>query len=369
MAHFLNFTCKKLLLVVLFGLTFNLSSKAGGGEDGNFKAGEMIMHHISDAHEIHFAGDVSLYLPVILVDEGVKLFSSSNFYHNPRKVTDLHTGETVTYYQHENYILFHETVYKLKGSELELDAHGHPANVESVIDLSITKTILGLFIVVIFLIFLFRSVARRYTRNQGKAPKGFQNAIEPFILFVRDEIAKPSIGHRYERFMPFLLTIFFFIWTSNMLGLIPFLGGFNITGTLSVTLVLALIVFVVTSIHGNSHYWGHLLNPPGVPFFVKIILIPIEIAGIFIKPMVLMVRLTANITAGHILILAFVCLIFIFGEGGANATAGYGVGVGATLFMVFMNFLELLVAFLQAYVFTLLTAIYLGSAVEEPAHH
>lgn len=357
--------CFKRLLPLLFFL-FSFNASRAGGDEGEFKAGEMIMHHISDAHEIHFFGDVAIPLPVILIDGGVKVFMSGNFYHNEKETFDPKTLEKVKYYEHDGYILFHEKVYKLEGAELILDAHGHPQNAVAVLDLSITKSVLGLFLIILFLVLLFRKVARRYTENEGKAPTGIQNALEPFILFIRDEVAKPSIGHHYERFVPFLLTIFFFIWSSNMLGLIPFLGGFNIMGTLSVTLVFAVGVFIMTSINGNAHYWGHLLNPPGVPGFVKVILIPIEIAGIFIKPIVLMIRLTANITAGHIIILAFVSLIFIFGKDSAGA--GYGVGVGATAFMVFMNVLELLVAFLQAYVFTLLTAIYFGSAVEE-AHH
>ena len=224
-----------------------------------------------------------------------------------------------------------------------------------------------MFLIMIFLILLFRSAAKKYAANEGKAPSGMQNALEPFILFVRDEIAKPSIGHHYERFVPFLLTVFFFIWASNMLGLIPFLGGFNIMGTLSVTMVFAAGVFILTSINGNAHYWGHLLNPPGVPMGIKFILVPIEVVGIFLKPLVLMIRLTANITAGHIIILSFVSLIFILGNN-YGAGVGYGVGIGSTAFMVFMNVLELLVAFLQAFVFTMLTALMLGSAVEE-AHH
>ncbi|MBX7094347.1 MAG: F0F1 ATP synthase subunit A [Flavobacteriales bacterium] len=355
---------KKLFPLLAFIFAFNFSHASGG--EGEFKAGEMIMHHISDAHEIHFFGHVAIPLPVIIVDGGVKVFMSGSFYHNPKTTFDPKSHSEVEYYEHEGYVLYHEKIYKLSGEELKLDAEGHPMNAASVVDLSITKSVLGLFIVMFIVIFIFKSIAKKYSQNEGKAPNGLQNALEPFILFIRDEVAKPSIGHHYERFMPFLLTIFFFIWTSNILGLIPFLGGFNIMGTLSVTMVFALGVFVVTSINGNSHYWGHLLNPPGVPGFVKIILVPIEIAGIFIKPIVLMIRLTANITAGHIIILAFVSLIFIFGQ--SSAATGYGVGVGATAFMVFMNVLELLVAFLQAYVFTLLAAIYFGSAVEE-AHH
>jgi F-type H+-transporting ATPase subunit a len=216
-------------------------------------------------------------------------------------------------------------------------------------------------------VLIFSAVARGYKSGAPSKPRGLQSLLEPMILFVRNEIAIPSIGaHKADRFMPFLLSSFFFIWIANIMGLIPFLGGFNIMGTLGVTLVLATVVFVLTTINGNKHYWIHILWPAGVPTAIKFILVPIEILGIFIKPAVLMIRLTANITAGHIIILSFVSLIIIFGQ--QSAVAGYGVGVGSLLFMIFMNFIELLVAFLQAYVFTLLSAIYFGSAVEE-AHH
>jgi F-type H+-transporting ATPase subunit a len=186
-------------------------------------------------------------------------------------------------------------------------------------------------------------------------------------LFIRDEVAIPSLGKKKaDKFLPFLLTVFFFIWMCNILGLVPFLGGFNITGTLGVTLVLAAFVFVLTSINGNKHYWGHILWPPGIPLPIKFILVPIELVGVVLKPIVLMIRLTANISAGHIVILAFVSLVLMFGE--VSTGLGYGVGVGAVAFMVFMFFLELLVAFLQAYVFTLLAALYFGDATHE-AHH
>jgi F-type H+-transporting ATPase subunit a len=168
--------------------------------------------------------------------------------------------------------------------------------------------------------------------------------------------------------MPFLLTVFFFIFFSNLLGLIPFVGGFNITGTLGVTIVLATLVFVITTINGNKEYWMHIFAMPGVPKWVLAILTPIEIIGLFLKPIVLMIRLTANITAGHIIILAFTSLIFIFSKGGESIGVGSGIGIFSTAFMIFMYMLELLVAFLQAYVFTLLAALYFGDARQE-AHH
>jgi F-type H+-transporting ATPase subunit a len=377
-----NLKLKKTGLFALFMTILSFSALAshpetdenhdhGAEEKKKFNAGEMIMHHVSDAHEIHFfttsegtadEHHYSFYLPIILwTDNGLEVFSSSHLYHNK---TSEHGHE---YFKHGKYVMSHEHIYYAnEEGGLTLDESGEVLNAGPM-DLSFTKSIAGLFASGIIVLLIFIPVAKGYKRNRGKAPKGIQSLMEPMILFVRDEVAIPSIGaKKADKFMPFLLSTFFFIWVANMLGLIPFLGGFNVMGTLSVTLVLATIVFIITTINGNKHYWAHILWPAGVPLPIKMILIPIEIAGIFIKPAVLMIRLTANITAGHIIILAFVSLIFIFGE--ASAGAGWGVGVGSLIFMIFMNLIELLVAFLQAYVFTLLAALYFGSAVEE-AHH
>lgn len=331
-----------------------------------FNAGEMIMHHISDAHEVHFlsTGDFHLSLPLPIIiwgNDGLEVFSSSNFYHN--KVSE-HGHE---YFKYKNYILAHEHIYYAnEAGGLDFDETHEIANAAP-LDLSLTKTVLGLLLTGLIILLIFTSVAKAYKRRRGQAPKGLQNLMETLIIFIRDEVAIPSIGaKKADKFMPFLLTTFFFIWVANLLGLIPFLGGLNVMGTMSVTIVLALIVFIITTVNGNGHYWSHILWPSGVPLPIKFILIPIEFAGIFIKPAVLMIRLTANITAGHIIILAFTALIFIFGA--QSEALGYGVGVGSVLFMIFMNVIELLVAFLQAYVFTLLAAIYFGSAMEE-AHH
>ena len=337
-------------------------------EKEEFKAGEMIIHHISDAHEIHLFGDVAIYLPVILyTDNGVKVFSSSHFYHNEKEFTNAE-GDSEHFYEHDGFVMYHERIYAAADNGgISMDAETGKVNNVSALDFSITKTVVGILITSLLLFFIFFSVARGYKKRKDSAPKGIQSFMEPLILFIRDEVAIPSMGaKKAERYLPFLLTSFFFIWIANILGLVPFIGGFNVTGTLSVTIVLAGIVFLVTTFSGNKHYWGHILWPPGVPFLIKIILVPIELAGIFIKPLVLMIRLTANITAGHIIILAFVSLVLIFGQMGP--AIGYGVGVGSVLFMVFMFFLELLVAFLQAYVFTLLAALYFGDATQE-AHH
>ena len=216
---------------------------------------------------------------------------------------------------------------------------------------------------------IFISAANAYKNNRGKAPKGIQSFVEPIIMFVRDDIARPNIGEKkYARFMPFLLTVFFFILINNYMGLIPFFpGGVNLTGSISVAMVLAAFTLVITFIVANKNYWQHIFAMPGVPIPVLIILTPIEIIGLFLRPFVLMIRLFANITAGHIIALAFFSLIFIFGE--MHAGLGIGVSVLSLVFTVFMGALELLVAFLQAYVFTLLSAIYFGAAVEDAHGH
>lgn len=343
----------------------------GESHEETFNAGEMIMHHIADAHEIHFltwnAGtesekDLSIHLPVILwTKDGLKTFSSKHLYHNPVHADHGHA------YQYENFVMYDEVIYYAdEHGHLEFDESGAVLN-EAPLDISITKTVVGLILTSILILIIFLSVARTYTRNPKEAPKGLQAWMEPLILFVRDDVVRPSVGEKKaDKFMPFLLTVFFFIWIANLLGLMAFIGGYNVMGSMSVTMVLAILVFVITTFHGNKHYWKHIVWPDGVPFLIKLILVPIEVVQIFLKPIVLMIRLTANITAGHIIILAFTALIFIFGQ--SSAVAGYGVGVGSLLFMIFMFMIELLVAFLQAYVFTLLSAIYFGSAVEE-AHH
>lgn len=315
----------------------------GHGEgDKKFNPGEMILEHIGDAHDWHLFGETAIPLPVILYsDKGLKVFSSSKFEHG--------------HAEYEGYKLLHNgKIASVDGSEFY--------------DLSITKNVTILFASLFLMCFIFISVARSFAKNRGKAPKGIQAVFEPLIVFIRDDVAKASIGPKYEKFTPYLLMIFFFIWINNMMGLVPFpppFGG-NLTGNIAVTVTLAVLTFIITHVSANKNYWAHIFMPPGVPGFVLPILIPIEIMGGFIKPVVLTLRLFANITAGHIIGLAFISLIFIFGE--MNAGAGYGVAVFSVAFKVFMLVLELLVAFLQAYVFTLLSAIYIGTAVEEHHH-
>jgi F-type H+-transporting ATPase subunit a len=330
-------------------------------------AGKMIIAHLVDAHEWHLwtykGHHVSIPLPVLLIHDGsFYAFWSNKLAHG---------------HHYKGFYLATEGDYKgkiIKAVDNAGHEHGEEiaeASPDLPIDLSITKNVLSILMSSLILIIMFISVAKAYTRRKGQAPKGLQSLLEPIIIFIRDDIAKSSIGEKkYERYMPFLLTVFFFIFLNNLMGIIPFFpGGANVTGNIAVTGVMAIFTFLITTFSGNRAYWGHIINAPGVPWWLKfpIPLMPIvEIVGVFTKPFVLMVRLFANITAGHTIILGFISLIFIFGN--INTFLGLGIGIGFSIpFAVFMSLLELLVAFIQAYVFTLLSALYFGMAIEE--HH
>ena len=360
-----------LLLIVLFLPAIILKAETGE-QKGNpesktekekkFNAGEMIMEHIADAHEWHIITvsetDIAIPLPVILLDEGkLVVFSSSHFHHG----TESYQGYKL------------ETEGENKGKIVKVNDEGETIK-EAVLplDFSITKNTLTLFIVMIILCVVFISIARRYTKHTNEAPRGLQSVLEFVIIFLRDDVVKPAIGEKkYERYMPYLLTLFFFIFFGNLLGLIPiFPGGANLTGNIAITMILALFTFTITTFSGNRNYWLHIINTPGVPWWLKfpLPLMPIvEIIGVITKPFVLMVRLFANISAGHIIALGFFSLIFIFGE--VNVGIGYGASVVSVFFTIFMGLLELLVAFLQAYVFTLLSSLYFSMAIEEHEHH
>jgi F-type H+-transporting ATPase subunit a len=330
-------------------------------ESGKFNPGEMIMEHVVDNHDWHIATlghtEIVIPLPVLLLCEGkFHAFWSSKF-HNE---THSFRGFTI------------ETEGPDKGKIVTLQQAMTGKEGPMVFDFSITKTVLAIFISCFLLILIFVSVANKYKKEGNKAPSGLQNLLEPLILFVRDDVAKSSIGEkRYEKYLPYLLTIFFFILLNNLLGIVPlFPGGANVTGNIAVTGVMAACTLVITTISGNRHYWIDIINTPGVPWWLKVPvpLMPIvEIIGIITKPFVLMVRLFANMTAGHIIILGFISIIFIFGQ--ISTALGLGVGIPTLLFMIFMDLLELLVAFIQAYVFTLLSALYFGLATVEPEHH
>lgn len=296
---------------------------------------EVIIEHVMDNHVWHFFDGHygTLYLPVIVysADRGLDVFSSHLFY-------DEHHSQV----PYNGYRLEHNQIYLDKGA---------------VLDFSITKNVMMLFINAGIMIFVLFSVSRAYKRSTGRAPKGIQSFIEPVILFVKDEIVKPNIGPKYETYLPYLLTLFFFILFGNLLGLVP--GSGNLTGNIAVTMTLAVFTFLITNFSGNKNYWKHILWTPGVPLPLRIIILPVEIIGIFTKPFSLMIRLFAAITAGHIVLLSLLSLTFIF--------ESWLVGIGSSVFVLFISLIELLVAGIQAYVFTLFTALYIGMAVEE--HH
>ncbi|MBN4081827.1 F0F1 ATP synthase subunit A [bacterium AH-315-C07] len=369
-ANVIRTSSKSVILFVLFSLVFNISFASEGEGDKSFNAGEMIADHISDAHDWHlFDWDghaVSVPLPVIVYhkEKGWDVFMSSKFNHshdeyNGYRIMTRHYAE-----EHDINIAVFPLGKLVAMNNNQIDAE----STAMIYDISITKNVTAMFTSIALLLIIFISCAKAYSKREGQAPKGLQSFMEPIIIFVRDEIAKNSIGEKkYEKFMPYLLTLFFFIWINNLMGLIPIIpGGANVTGNIAVPLVLALFTFIITTINGNAHYWKHIFAMPGVPKPILILLTPLEVLGIFIKPFVLVVRLFANITAGHIVILVFFSLIFIFGEN--STTAGYGVSVASVAFSIFLFFLELLVGLIQAYVFTLLSAIYFGMATAE-AHH
>lgn len=312
-----------------------------------------IEHHLLDVHDFHLFSDeeagkhYGFPLPVILWDDGLHVFMSSAFHH----------GESVAASKGNYYMLHHNKIYKTDAEgSLEFDEHHHPTNIQP-LDLSITKSVFSIIVASLLLFFMFRNLGNSYKTNQ--VPKGLGKFLEPLVLFVRDEIAIPNIGKKhYEKYMSYLLTVFFFIWMVNLLGLTPL--GINITGNIAVTLALSLMTFLITQLTSKKAYWKHIFWMPGVPTPMKIVLAPIELLGVIIKPFALMIRLYANIKAGHIVIMSLIGLLFIFQNWGAR-----GAFFGLTLFL---SILELLVAALQAYIFTMLTALYFGSAVEEDHH-
>ena len=326
------------------------------GEE-KFEPTKVIMEHIADSHVWHLWGHTSIPLPVILYTSGgLEVFSSANFHHGEhdyrgkynkyRLVTGLKQSMTKD--------MFNKNI-KVVGADGQIDE----AASDTVIDFSITKNVAAMFIAIALIVIVFSAVAAGYRKRVGKAPKGLQSFLEPVIIFVRDDIAKPNIGHKYAKFMPYLLTIFFFILFNNLLGLVPiFPGSANVTGNIALTFVMATATMLVVNLNGNKYYWKHILTPD-VPWWLYPIMIPVELIGIISKPFALMVRLFANITAGHIIVLSLISLIFIFKT--------LAIAPVSVAFVLFMDVLELLVSFLQAFIFTLLSALFIGMAVEE--HH
>ena len=331
-------------------------------EKKGFDATEVIFGHIADSHEWHLfsiphegapSTPVALSLPVIVYqqDKGLQVFSSSHF-EGWKKSDD---GKLSISNSYNGYHLE-------KGMKEKLVADDG----SKLYDFSLTKNILSMLVGVVILLWIMMTAAKKYTKKGTMtAPSGFQNFLEVVIIFMRDEVARPNLGNKYKRYMPLILTVFFFIWINNMLGLLP--GGANFTGNIAVTLCLAIVAFIVMMANSNKHFWGHLLNPPNVPFLVKCLLVLIEVMSLCIKPVALMIRLFANMLAGHIVILSVICLIFIFAL--LNVYVGGGFVIVSLAFSIFMFMLELLVAVIQAFIFANLTAVFIGQAIEGDHDH
>jgi F-type H+-transporting ATPase subunit a len=315
-------------------------------EEAKVDPTETIMEHISDSHYFHMGGKLAMPLPVILyTDKGLEVFMSSVF----------EEGEKIHEGKYHKYALIHDKIKAVTGEDKTEDTTA------KVFDLSITKNVASMLLSMVILLLIFLSIASTYKKRVGKAPKGLQSFFEPIILFVRDEIALPNIGYKYARFMPLLLTVFFFILINNLIGLVPFFpGGSNLTGNIAVTMVLSVITLLVVNLNGNKHYWAHIFVPSSVPVWLWPLWWVVELLGIFSKPFALMIRLFANITAGHIIVLSLISLIFVF--------KSVAIAPVSVAFVVFMDVLELLVACLQAFIFTLLTALFIGTAIEEHHH-
>jgi F-type H+-transporting ATPase subunit a len=351
--------------------------KGGEGDEKKFDANEVIFGHVMDAHEFHFFSwegsdgkehHATIPLPVIVYspERGLSAFMSSRFHHGEHSYNGYQLV-TQHYKEHLKSEGVPDAVISLLGNEkiIAVDEAGLPNTAVTVYDISLTRNVVQMIIALTLLVVIMTSVAKRYKQGQGvkTAPKGLQNAIEPVVTFIRDEVAKPNIGHKYKRYLPLLLTIFFFILINNIFGLIP--GSANVTGNIAFTATLGVLSFLIIAFSGNKHYWGHIFNPP-VPFGIKFIMVPVEILSIFTKPFALIIRLFANMLAGHIIIICLVSLIFIFG--GMAKGIGYGFSPISIAFAVFIYIIEVLVAFIQAFIFTNLTAVFVGQAVEETHH-
>lgn len=352
----------KVLTILFLSLSFtSFASDSEKNEKPQDKAQyirEYIQHHLQDTYDFglfSITGDdahVTHYgfpLPVILWDGGLKVFSSSKFHH----------GETVAEVDGNYYKVDHGKIYKTDAAGTINYDESHHATNEKPLDFSITKNVVMIFVVFLIMFFMFKSMASSYKKNGG-LPKGMGRLLEPIVIYIRDDIARPNIGEKhYKKYMSFLLTVFFFIWIVNLFGLTPL--GVNITNNIAVTAFLALLTYLITTFTAKKDYWKHIFWMPGVPVPMKFILAPIELLGTFIKPFSLMIRLYANITAGHIVLMSLIGMMFLFKN---------WLGSPLSFMLAFvLSLLELLVAALQAYIFTMLSALYFGSAVEEHDHH
>lgn len=363
---------KQLCFSVLFAVFGLPTFIFAGGHDAHENHDEKAQHHVGPintpeaiedykAHHLQDSHDFTIFtdgtngvhygfpLPVIIIDGGLHVFMSSKFHH----------GTEVVESKGNFYKIYHGKIYKTDfAGTIIKDEHGHPTNAKP-IDLSITKNIVGILLTMALMIFMFVKLARSYRKNA--VPKGFVRFLEPLVIYVRDDIAEPNLGHKTRKFLPYLLTIFFYIWILNLLGMTPL--GFNVTGNLAITVALTLFTFFIVQFSANFDYWKHIFWMPGVPILMKIILMPIEVLGIFTKPFSLLIRLFANMTAGHMVIMSLVALVILMKDQfGAAGSFSLSFVLSSFIFLI-----EFLVAFLQAFIFTMLSAVFIGLAVQE--HH
>ena len=340
-----------LLLALMFVFSMNASASSHSEtseKDVKTEIKEGIDHHMIDSYDFTITHGVSMPLPVILIDNGVHIFSSGEFHH----------GESVVEKGGSYYAISHGKIYKTDAEgTIHHGEDGFVSN-EKPLDFSITKNVFMIMVMALFMFFIFKGVSKSYGSDQ--LPSGAGRFLEPLVIFVRDEIARPNIGEKYyKNYMSYLLTVFFFIWFLNLAGMTPL--GINVTGNITITFALALLTFLITNFTAKKDYWGHIFWMPGVPKPMRIVLAPIELLGVLIKPFALMIRLYANMSAGHIVLMSLIGLIFVF-----KSWLAAGPVLGLTLAL---SLLELLVAALQAYIFTMLTALYFGMAVEEHGDH
>jgi len=368
---------KKQLVLLFFIIFSTLAFASGGTEKKDGKDGGQIdtkeeveayiIHHIKDSHDFSLfsytdgAGvrkHFGFPLPVIVYSsQGLVTFMSSEFHHND-------DGHVIVEKDGLKFAKIHSKIYELdaEASTVSFDADHHPTNAHKVLDFSITKSVVGILFVGLLLLWWFSSLARQYKTKQ--IPTGFARVLEPLVIYVRDEIARPNIGDKhYRRFTGYLLTVFFFIWVLNLLGLTPL--GFNVTGQLAVTACLAIFTLIIYTVSGTKGYWMHMIWMPGVPVLIRPVLAIIELAGAFlIKPFSLLVRLFANISAGHIVVMSLIAIMFTLKD-----SLGMVGATGLSLVLsFFITLIEVLVAFLQAYIFTMLSALFIGMAVDDHAH-
>ena len=356
---------KTALLSILF-LTisfvgFASNEKGKNDQETEFNPQEMILHHVKDAHSFHLwewhEKSVSIPLPIILwTNNGLTTFMSSKFHHDD-------SGKVIVEANGGKFVKLHEKIYQLNTDAIVIafDKEHHPTNAVKPLDISVTRNVFMMWVSVIVLLLIFIISARSYRKSENNIPKGIASFIEPLVIFVRDDIGIPMIGaKKYKKYMPYLLTIFFFIWINNIFGLIPILNGANLSGNIAFTMTLAVFTFIITTLSGNKNYWKHIFWMPGVPVPMKIFLAPIELIGMFVKPISLMIRLFANITAGHIIVLALMSLIFVF--------KSVAVAPVSIAFSLFIAVIEIIVTAIQAYIFTVLSALYFGMATEAEHH-